>query len=87
MKVVKKKTIKKLIVGALLTLFCSSLLPAMSWADSSDAIYKASFTANQQIESDESLVKVSEDATAIVMGESAFGFSSFERMNKGTNRA
>lgn len=67
-------------------LMCAMLLPAVSWADSSDATYKAAFTADQQVGSSESLAEVSEDATAIVMGKDSFGFSSFERLNKGTNR-
>ena len=81
------KVIEKLAMCLASALMCAMLLPAMSWADSSDATYKAAFTADQQVGSSESLAEVSEDTTAIVMGKDSFGFSSFERLNKGTNRA
>ena len=81
------KVIKKLAMCLASALMCAMLLPAVSWADSSDATYKAAFTADQQVGSSESSAEISEDATAIVMGKDSFGFSSFERLNKGTNRA
>ena len=81
------KVIEKLAMCLASALMCAMLLPAVSWADSSDATYKAAFTANQQVGSSESSAEISEDATAIVMGKDSFGFSSFERLNKGTNRA
>ena len=69
-------------------LLCVALVPAAAWADSSESIYKAAFTADEQIGSNQSIdASISEDATAIVVGVDSFGFSSFERMNKGTNRA
>lgn len=69
-------------------LLCVALVPAAAWADSSESIYKAAFTADEQIGSNQSIdASISEDATAIVVGADSFGFSSFERMNKGTNRA
>ena len=81
------KVIKKLAMCLASALMCAMLLPTVSWADSSDATYKAAFTADQQVGSSESSAEISEDATAIVMGKDSFGFSSFERLNKGTNRA
>ena len=81
------KVIKKLAMCLASALMCAMLLPAVSWADSSDATYKAAFTADQQVGSSESSAEISEDATAIVVGKDSFGFSSFERLNKGTNRA
>ncbi len=81
------KVIKKLAMCLASALMCAMLLPAVSWADSSDATYKAAFTADQQVGSSESSAEISEDTTAIIMGKDSFGFSSFERLNKGTNRA
>ena len=81
------KVLKRLIVGLLLATACSLPSPAVSWADSPEATYKAAFTADQQVGSSESPAEISEDETSIVMDSSDFGFSSFERMNKGTNRA
>ena len=81
------RVIKKLAMCLASALMCAMLLPAVSWADSSDATYKAAFTADQQVGSSESMAEISEDATAIVVGKDSFGFSSFERLNKGTNRA
>ena len=81
------KVIEKLAMCLASALMCAMFLPAVSWADSSGATYKAAFTADQQVGSSESSAEISEDATAIVMGKDSFGFSSFERLNKGTNRA
>ena len=81
------KVIKKLAMCLASALMCAMLLPAVSWANSSDATYKAAFTADQQVGSSESSAEISEDTTAIIMGKDSFGFSSFERLNKGTNRA
>ncbi len=81
------KVIEKLAMCLASALMCAMLLPAVSWADSYDATYKAAFTADQQVGSSESSAEISEDATAIVVGKDSFGFSSFERLNKGTNRA
>lgn len=73
------------LLTAILVLLC---LHATAWADSSETTYQASFTADEQVGSDElSNARISEDTTAIVVGDDTFGFSSFERMNKGTNRA
>ena len=69
-----------------LTLFVSMLVPTSSWADSPEATYQAAFTANQQVGSSEAQAEISEDTSAIVMGQDSFGFSSFARLNKGTNR-
>ena len=82
----KMHTFVKVCVTALL---CACLLPFTAWADSSDAAaFKAGFTANEAVGPNESsAAALSEDATAIVMGKDSFGFTSFERMNKGTNRA
>lgn len=68
-------------------LACAASIPLTAWADAPDAVFEADFTANVQVDPDESAsVRLSEDATALVAGEDSFGFASFERMNKGTNR-
>ena len=81
------KRTKKIVAVFASFVLCAMLLPALSWASSSDASYTASFTADQKLESDELSAEISEDTTAIVVGQDSFGFSSFERLNKGTNRA
>ena len=36
-------------------LLCVALVPAAAWADSSESIYKAAFTADEQIGSNQSI--------------------------------
>ena len=82
-----KKAIKKIAMSLAAVLLVAACVPSVSWASSSDASYEAAFLASEQLGSDEVTADISEDTTAIVMGSDTFGFSSFERMNKGTNRA
>ena len=79
--------IKNLTISLMMALLVLICAPAISRADTSDAIYETTFLANEQLVSDEMTADISEDTTAIVVGQDTFGFSSFERMNKGTNRA
>ncbi len=81
----KATSLAAVVVSALL---CWAFVPTVAWGDSSDASYQAGFTADQQLDLGESsAAQVSEDATVIVVNEDSFGFASFERLNKGTNRA